>query len=78
MNNASCTSADFIYIIISKKCKLFYKGEPSQTLKARISQHLNHIINFKPYLKYEDKEVVSHKLSVFKVCKTGLYKISRS
>ena len=83
MNNASCTSTDLIYIIICKKCKLFYIGETSQTLKARTSQHLNHIINFKPYLKYEDKEVAkhfrrtSHKLSDFKVCvfKTGLENI---
>ena len=80
MNNATCTSSNLIYIIICKKCKLYYIGETSNTLNARISQHLNHIINFKPYLKYEDKEVAkhfrrtSHKLSDFKVYvfKSGL------
>jgi hypothetical protein len=80
MNNATCTTSNLIYIIICKKCKLFYIGETGLTLNARITQHLNHIINFKPYLKYNDKEVgkhfrrISHKLSDFKVCvfKTGL------
>jgi hypothetical protein len=43
-------------------------------LKTRISQHLNHISNFKPYVKYHDKEVAQHfrrtlhKISHFKVC----------
>ena len=80
MNNATCTSTDLIYIIICKKCKLYYIGETGQSLNIRISQHLNHIINFKPVYKYTDKEVAkhfrrsAHKLSDFKVCvfKTGL------
>ena len=55
-----------------KKCKLYNIGETGKTLKTRISQHLNHIIKFKPYSKYHDKEVAkqfrrsSHKLNDFK------------
>jgi hypothetical protein len=65
---------NLIYIIICIKCNLFYVGETSDTLKTRISQHLNHILKFKPYEKYHDKEVArhfrrdKHKLSDFKVC----------
>ena len=70
-------------IIICKKCNLFYVGETGDTLKTRISQHINHILKFKPYEKYHDKEVArhfrrdKHKLSDLKVCvfRTDLYEI---
>jgi hypothetical protein len=74
ISNATCMTKNVIYIIICKKCNLFYVGETSDTLKARISQHLNHILKFKPYEKYHDKEVArhfrrdKHKLSDLKVC----------
>ena len=79
----TCTSNNLIYIIICKKCNLFYVGETGDTLKTRISQHINHILKFKPYEKYHDKEVARHfrrdrhKLSDLKVCifRTGLYEI---
>ena len=59
---------------------MFYIGETCKTLKERFKQHLNHILNFKPYKKYHDKEVPrhfrsnNHKLSDIKVCefKSGL------
>ena len=43
MNNASCTSFNLIYIIMCKKCKIYYIGETGKTLKTRISQHFYHI-----------------------------------
>lgn len=83
LSNATCMSNNLIYIIICKKCNLFYVGETGDTLKTRISQHINHILKFKPYEKYHDKEVArhfrrdKHKLSDLKVCvfRTDLYEI---
>jgi hypothetical protein len=74
MSNATCQTKNLIYIIICKKCNLFYIGETGKSLKTRISQHLNHIMKFSPFKKYQDKEVPKHfrknghKLSHFKVC----------
>ena len=58
--NATCQTSNIIYIIICKKCNVFYIGETNTSLRNRISQHINHIINFKPYLKYYNKEVPKH------------------
>ena len=74
MNNATCISRNIIYIIICNRCSLFYVGESSKSLKERTSQHINHIINFIPYKKYENKEVArhfrskKHKITDFKIC----------
>jgi hypothetical protein len=74
MNNATCLTDNIIYIIICLKCNIFYIGETCKTLKERFKQHLNYILNFKPYKKYHDKEVPrhfrsnNHKLSDIKVC----------
>ena len=74
MNNATCNSRNIIYIIICSRCSLFYVGESSKSLKERTSQHINHILNFIPYKKYENKEVArhfrsnKHKITDFKIC----------
>ena len=39
---------------------VFYIGQTKTSLRNRISQHINHIINIKPYLKYYKKEVPKH------------------
>jgi hypothetical protein len=59
-NNATCQTSNIIYIIMCTKCNIFYIGETDKTLNERIRQHINHIINFKPYLKYYNKEVPKH------------------
>ena len=58
--NATCITENIIYIIICCKCNLFYIGESSKSLRERISQHINHILNFNPYLTYYNKEVPKH------------------
>ena len=74
LNNATCNTENIIYIIICKKCKLYYVGETYKKLKERIAQHLNHIFNFIPYEKYYDKIVAkhfrtdNHSLNDFNVC----------
>ena len=74
MKNATCNSRNIIYIIICSRCSLFYVGESSKSLKERTSQHINHILNFIPYKKYENKEVArhfrsnKHKITDFKIC----------
>ena len=42
------------------KCKIFYVGETQNTLKQRISQHLEDIYNFIPFRRKFDKEVAVH------------------
>jgi hypothetical protein len=42
------------------RCNILYIGETNKTLNERIRQHINHIINFIPYLKYYNKEVPKH------------------
>ena len=64
MNNATCIFRNIIYIIICNGCFFYYVGESSKSLKERTSQHINHITNFIPYKKYENKEVARH----FKIC----------
>jgi len=72
--NATCNTKNIIYIIFCKRCSIFYIGESSKSLKERTMQHINNILKFIPYKKYENKEVAkhfrtkSHKLSDFKVC----------
>jgi hypothetical protein len=46
---SSCNSNFFIYIIECTKCKVFYIGESYRTVKERIGEHINSIINFVPY-----------------------------
>ena len=73
MNNATCKTKNIIYIIICN-CSMFYVGETGLSLRERATQHINHITNFIPYEKYENKEVAKHfrskkhKLSDFKIC----------
>ena len=45
-----CLSTHIVYIIICNRCKAFYIGESSKTVKERISQHLNDISRFKKNL----------------------------
>lgn len=74
LSNASCETSNIIYVIICNKCKLYYVGETSKSLRERFKQHLNHIINFVPFVKYHDKVVArhfrsnNHSLSDLKVC----------
>ena len=80
LNRADCKTTHIIYVIICIKCNLFYIGETEKSLEIRISQHINHIKKFIPFLKYSNKEIArhfrsnNHKLSDFKVCvfKTNL------
>jgi len=73
MNNTSCNTKNLIYVIICNRCNLFYVGETAKSLKERTSQHINHILNFVPYRKYENKEVArhfrskGHKINDFKI-----------
>lgn len=73
-DNGTCTSCNLIYVIICTKCKLYYVGETSKSLNIRIKQHINHIINFIPFIKYNDKVIPkhfrskNHSLSNFRVC----------
>ena len=45
-NNCSCLSTSVVYIIICKKCRIFYIGESSKSANIRINQHLNNIKRF--------------------------------
>jgi hypothetical protein len=45
-SNGNCDSKDLIYIILCNKCKVFYVGETSMTVKERMYHHLykiNHL-----------------------------------
>jgi hypothetical protein len=75
LSNADCNSTNLVYIILCVKCNLFYIGETSKSLKVRIKQHLDSILKFIPFKKYQDKEVAKHfnlhghnYLSDFKCC----------
>ncbi len=59
VSNSNCGSNNLIYIIKCMKCKKIYVGETSKSAKIRISQHLNSIKNFIPYLKVKS-EVADH------------------
>ena len=60
LNNCTCNSKNIIYFIICIKCEIFYIGQSSKSLTERITQHLNHINNFKAFKKYHTKEVAKH------------------
>ncbi len=73
--NTNCESTNIIYIIYCTKCNCLYVGETEKNLRTRINQHLNHIVNFIPHLKYTNKEVARHFRSIhhrisndFRVC----------
>ena len=52
LSNGNCNSLNLIYFIICIKGNIFYIGETSNILcKRDISDHLDDIINFIPYLK---------------------------
>jgi hypothetical protein len=59
LDNCSCDSQNIIYVIICKKCNLFYIGESGRSAKVRLSEHLNNIDN---YIKFGSHltEVSSH------------------
>ena len=59
LSNATCDSCNLVYIIVCLRCKVFYIGETSKSLNVRISQHLNGIKRFIPYLNIEN-EVAQH------------------
>ena len=60
LTSTTCNTKNIIYVILCCKCDVFYVGETSKSLKERFSQHINHILNFKPYLNYYNKEVPKH------------------
>ena len=51
LTNGSCNSTKIIYIINCNKCNYYYIGETMRCASKRISEHLNDIIYFKPYIK---------------------------
>ncbi|CAF0840253.1 unnamed protein product [Brachionus calyciflorus] len=57
--DSNCDAENIVYIIICKKCSVFYIGEKSKSLIVRISQHLNGVKRFVPYTKTEN-EVADH------------------
>ncbi|CAF0972005.1 unnamed protein product [Brachionus calyciflorus] len=57
--NATCDSSNVVYIICCIKCMVFYIDETSKCLNVRISQHLNSIKRFIPYINTEN-EVAMH------------------
>ncbi|CAF1047539.1 unnamed protein product [Brachionus calyciflorus] len=59
LSESSCNDENIVYIIVCKKCSVFYIGESSKSLKVRISQHLNGIKRFVPYVKTKN-EVADH------------------
>ena len=46
-SNSNCNSIGFIYIIICKKCNVFYIGESKRKVKDRLNEHIRNIKNFK-------------------------------
>ncbi len=44
--DGDCLSTSIVYIIFCNRCKVFYIGESSKTVKERILQHLNDIKRF--------------------------------
>jgi len=72
--NATCDSSNLVYIIQCIKCKVFYIGETSKSLRIRINQHLNCIKRFVPYFKLENElavlfRTIGHNIpNDFRVC----------
>ena len=60
LSNGSCLSSNLVYIILCLKCKIFYIGETKNSLKERITQHLDDIAKFIPFHINHKKEVARH------------------
>ena len=51
-SSCNCISTNIVYIIKCKLCNSFYIGQSSKTARIRISQHIQAIIKFKPYINF--------------------------
>ena len=54
-SQATSNSKNIVYIIRCLLCNEFYIGQSQKLVKIRIKQHLQAILNFKPYIKYTNE-----------------------
>jgi hypothetical protein len=61
-SKCNCNSTGIVYVIVCKKCDVFYIGETEFSANKRISQHLYDIERFAPYgtTGYAIKKVISY------------------
>lgn len=57
---SNCFSKNLVYIIICKRCNLFYIGQTKRCFNTRMKEHLNNIKNFIPFCNLMNSAVAIH------------------